>query len=312
MNKSTLKKSVSLAAAATVAVLVFGHSNRLGAMGAPRPVETTAAPAPQPMGAVPSFDHVYVIVEENHSYGDVVGNKGVPYFNSLLNKYGSATQFYGNVHPSIGNYFEMTSGVIVSTNDSYNKTVTIDNMVRELVANGKTWRAYAEGLPSIGYVGGNTGRYVRRHNPLSFYSDVVNDSAQRMNLVPMTQLQVDFAAHTMANYSFIVPDLDDNAHDGSMTEADSWLKNNVDPIIQSSDFQNNGLMIITFDEGSIFDGVHGGGHIPTIVISSKVKPGYKSNIVYQHGNLLSLTCQALRLKVCPGSGAQALDMSDFF
>src|SRR5436309_2105396 len=74
--------------------------------------------------AVPSSRHVVVVVEENHGYSSVIGNPQMPYFNSLANQYGLATQYYANTHPSIGNYFMMTAGQIITNNDGYNGTVT--------------------------------------------------------------------------------------------------------------------------------------------------------------------------------------------
>jgi hypothetical protein len=47
----------------------------------------------------------------------------------------------------------------------------MDNVVRELVAAGKTWKAYAESLLSVSDLGGNTtsggGQYYVRHVPVA-------------------------------------------------------------------------------------------------------------------------------------------------
>ena len=91
-------------------------------------------------GQLPVFNHVFVVVEENHNYASVIANKSMPYLNSLASKYGLATQYYANTHPSIGNYFELTTGQTITNNDGYNKTVTADNVVRHLLTAGKTWR----------------------------------------------------------------------------------------------------------------------------------------------------------------------------
>src|SRR5580704_3812492 len=99
---------------------------------------------------VPSSQHVVVVVEENHGYTSVIGNPQMPYFNSLANQYGLATQYYANTHPSIGNYFMMTTGQIITNNDGYDGTVSVDNVVRDLIANGKTWKEYSESIPFVG------------------------------------------------------------------------------------------------------------------------------------------------------------------
>ena len=126
--------------------------------------ETRAIPAPahRVVRRVPTvsgpFGHVFIIVEENANYTDVIGDSSMPYLNRLARRYGLATQFYANAHPSIGNYFMMTVGDTISNDDNYSTIVTTDNVVRQLVAAGKTWKSYAEDLPSVGYTGEGRGR----------------------------------------------------------------------------------------------------------------------------------------------------------
>src|SRR5437868_12495491 len=104
---------------------------------------------------VPQSAHVVVVVEENHSYSQVIGNSSMPYLNSLASKYGLAVNYYGNTHPSIGNYFMLTTGQILTNNDATTSTFNMDNVVRRLMAAGKTWKVYAESLPNVGYIGGD-------------------------------------------------------------------------------------------------------------------------------------------------------------
>jgi acid phosphatase len=122
---------------------------------------------------IPAFAHVFIVVEENHSYADVIGNTSMPYFNSLATSYGLATQYYANAHPSLPNYFELTAGEGLSitglAGDSYPGPVTQDNVVRALTAAGKTWKSYAESLPAVGYIGVDSGGYVKRHNPFTYF-----------------------------------------------------------------------------------------------------------------------------------------------
>src|SRR6266403_991627 len=109
---------------------------------------------------VPASRHVVLVLEENHSYSNVIGSSSMPYLNSLANKYTLATNYYADTHPSIGNYFMLTTGQIITNNDSYTGKVTTDNIVRQLLAAGKTWRAYAEDLPSVGFLElGESGTY---------------------------------------------------------------------------------------------------------------------------------------------------------
>jgi acid phosphatase len=261
---------------------------------------------------LPAFSHVFVVVEENTNYSSVVGNASMPYLNSLIKQYGLATQYYANTHPSIGNYFMLTTGNIITNNDSYNQTVTADNVVRHLLNAGKTWKAYEEDLPYAGYITPNVNKYARKHCPLSFFSDVVNSSSEKLNLVPFTEFKNDLANNSFPRYSFITPNLCNDAHDCSLGTADGWLKNNIAPLIKSASFKNGGLLIIVFDE-SASDNAHGGGRVAWVAISPQFsKLGYKSTAGYQHQNTLRLMLQGLGVKTYPGKAASASNMAELF
>src|SRR5438105_13497119 len=115
-------------------------------------------------GPVPLMGHVIVVVEENNDYSSVIGSSSMPYLNGLAQQYALATKYYAVTHPSIGNYFMMTVGKVVTNDDSYSTVVSDDNIIRRLIAAGKTWKSYAEDLPSVGYTGGDVGNYARKHN----------------------------------------------------------------------------------------------------------------------------------------------------
>ncbi|HXM21309.1 MAG TPA: alkaline phosphatase family protein [Terriglobales bacterium] len=236
----------------------------------------------------------------------------MPYLNGLAKQYGLATQYYANTHPSIGNYFMMTTGQIVTNDDSFMGTVDTDNTVRRLLTGGKTWKSYAESLPNVGYIGGDVYPYVRHHNPLSFFSDVVNSRSERNNLVPFTQFASDLKNNQLPQYSFIVPNMLDDAHDGSLNQADNWLKKNIGPLMASSMFKKDGLLVILFDESFSSDGQHGGGHVAALVISPKAKRGYQSKTLYQHQSLCRLLLQGLGLTQFPGAANKAPQMGEFF
>src|SRR6266700_8246439 len=260
---------------------------------------------------VPTSTHVFLVMEENHSYSSVIGSSSMPYLNSLAKKYGLGTQYYANTHPSIGNYFMLSAGQMITNNDSYCSTLTQDNIVRHLLTAGKTWKAYAESLPYAGYTGCGSGYYVKRHNPLAYFSDVAN-SSEKFNLVPFTRFSTDLANNTLPNFSFIVPNLLHDAHDGTLSAADSWLKSNIAPLIASPTFQKDGILIIVFDESSGSDTQHGGGHVAAVVVSPKVKPGYRSTTLYQHQNTLKTLMKALGLSSFPGAAGSASAMTDMF
>jgi hypothetical protein len=257
------------------------------------------------------FGHVFLLVEENHSYSEVIGNTNMPYLNGLASQGGLATQYFADLHPSIGNYFMLTTGLPEPVDDSFSGTVSDDNIVRELVKAGKSWKSYAESLPAVGDTGGDAYPYLRHHNPFSYLTDVIGTS-QAQNLVPFSQFSADLVAGALPNYSFIVPNALNDAHDGSLSQADAWLKNNIDPLIQSPIFKNDGLLIIVFDESDRTDFNHGGGHVAAVIVSPKAKAGFKSQTLYQHQSTLRLILSSLGVNHFPGASVAAPSMGEFF
>jgi phosphatidylinositol-3-phosphatase len=263
------------------------------------------------LAATPHSHHVVVVVEENHSFESVIGSSSMPYLNSLAAEYGLALRYYGNVHPSIGNYFMMTTGHTITTSDGWPGTVTSNNIVRELNNAGKTWHVYAEGLPSIGYIGGDRYPYVKHHDPMAYFQDVKNSAKQRANIVPFTQLETDLKHDDLPNFSFVIPDVLHDGHNGSLKAADSWLKTNIAPLLANSVFRTDGILIITFDESYDSDKTHGGGHVATIVIGPKVKRHKKTSTFFQHQSILRTVELALGLPTI-GAAQNTFSFSEFF
>jgi len=196
-------------------------------------------------------------------------------------------------------------------------------VVRELVTAGKSWKSYAESLPSVGYLGPTVYPYAKRHNPFAYLQDVVSNPTQANNIVPFTQFADDLANDRLPSYSYVVPNLQNDMHDcpaggqncpvtDRLAAGDKWLRANIDPLIKSQVFQNDGLLIITFDEAELTDTTKGGGQVATIIVSAKGKPAYKSTTFYQHESTLRLTLEALGVNTFPGKGANAPSMAEFF
>jgi hypothetical protein len=272
---------------------------------------------------IPQSNHVVVVMEENHSYSSVIGSASMPYLNSLAAQNGLATQYFANTHPSIGNYFMLTTGQLITNNDALNSTVTVDNLVRHLLTAGKTWKSYAESLPAVGYTGNDVYPYFRHHNPFSYFSDVANSSVQKLNLVPFSHLAADLANNQLPNFSFIIPNVNHDGHDcptgptgctdaQKLATADSWLKSNIAPLLSNPAFQQDGILFIVFDESVDSDTAHGGGHIAGMVIGPGVKKGARSTALYQHQNTLRTILDALSITTYPGAAATVADMADLF
>jgi phosphatidylinositol-3-phosphatase len=306
-----------------------GGGTTPGPSPGPSPTPTpspTPNPNPTPTTGIPQFSHVFLVFEENHSFSDVIGNTSMPYLNGLASANSLAAQYYADAHPSLPNYFMLTVGegtsITGTEGDAYSGVVTDDNVVRALTAAGKTWKCYAESLPSVGYLGGDTGPYLQHHVPFVYFSDVQSSSAQANNIVPFTQLATDITNNSLPDYAFIVPNVYDDAHncpagmttctnDQMLAPADAWLSANIAPLLASTTFQNS-LLIVTFDESEDSDTEHGGGHVPAVIVSPLAKSGYQSTTLYQHESTLRLMMEGLGVTDLPGAGATAPEMTEFF
>jgi phosphatidylinositol-3-phosphatase len=301
-----------------------GAVSASGSTSATTPTPTpTPSPAPSPTPTTfPAADHVFLVVLENHAFSQVIGSPFMPYLNSLAAQHSLATNYFANTHPSIGNYFMLTTGNIETNNDAFTGTVSSDSIPRAFAAAGKTWKAYMESLPSVGYTGGDVYPYFKHHNPFAYMTDVLGSSAETANLVPFTQLASDMSAGALPNFAFIAPNAEDDAHDcptgGSvcldsdkLTAADNWLKSHIDPLIQSPALANS-VFIIVFDESLDVDLVNGGGQVAMVMAGSHVKAGFKSTTLFQHQSTLRLVLDLLRVTDHPGNSATAATMGEFF
>lgn len=289
----------------------------------PTPTPTPPSPTPTPTPTtIPAASHVFVVLLENHGFNQVIGNSSLPYLNSLANQHALATNYFANTHPSIGNYFMLTTGNIETNDDAFTGTVSSDNIARAFAAAGKTWKAYMESIPSAGYTGGDVYPYFKHHDPFVYLTDVLNSPAETANVVPFTQLASDLNAGAVPDYSFIAPNAEDDAHDcpgggttctddQKLAAADTWLKNNIDPLINSPALANS-VFIIVFDEAVDTDATNGGGHIPMVMVGTHVKPAFKSTTFYQHQSTLRLILDLLRVPDHPGNSAVAPTMGEFF
>jgi phosphatidylinositol-3-phosphatase len=267
--------------------------------------------------AVPASRHVVLVMEENQSYSTVVDASAWPNLNKLISDGALPTNYYADTHPSIGNYLMLTTGQVLTNNDNSTTVWNVDNLARRMLAAKVPFRIYAEGIKR-GYLGGNTGDYLIRHNPFALLSDIADHSTVADQVIwPFSQFATDLANGTLPEFSYIVPDVMDDAHNGTPQQADSWLESNVvGPLLHTTAFQagGDGLLIVDFDEAEDGDTTHGGGHISPVLWGPIVKSHYQqeSSTVYQHQSMLRTMMEALGLQNPPAAAADAPSMSEFF
>lgn len=225
-------------------------------------------PAASATAPVPRLDHIVVVVFENKEAGSVLGNKAAPTFNAYARRYANLARYYGVTHPSLPNYLALVSGSTQGiTSDCTSCVVSATSLADTIEATGRTWKTYAEGLPSPGFLGGFSGRYAKKHDPFAYFRDIANAPKRRARIVPLTQLNRDLAAGMLPDFSLVIPDLCHSMHDCSVGVGDAWLRRTMTPLLRLS----NTAVFVLFDEGSSSE--RGGGHTAALVVGSAVRRG---------------------------------------
>jgi hypothetical protein len=116
------------------------------------------------------------------------------------------------------------------------------------------------------------------------------------------------------NFAWITPNMCNDMHDCSIATGDGWLSSTVPGILASSAFQNGGLLVITWDEGSSSAGCCGnasGGQVASLVIAPNTIAGLRSNTNETHYSLLRTVEDAWGLAPL-GQAANAAAMREYF
>ena len=247
----------------------------------------------------PAFDHIVVVIEENHSFSEIIGNPAAPNINALAatgaNIVNASTDPKGNTsgshavrHPSQPNYLELYSGSNQGTiQDGHPGTsgepfsspppFNTANLGAALRNAGYSFATYSQSLPSVGFDGDSSGDYQRKHNPVANWMNDTNPTANQLPSTvnqPFTAFQAIAASPgsfaNLPTVSFVVPDQQYDMHDGTIQQADAWLKTNIIDTYLAWAKTHNSLLIVTWDE----DGDNtASNQIPTIFAGAKIIPG---------------------------------------
>ncbi|MDU0206056.1 alkaline phosphatase family protein [Paenibacillus sp. MAH-36] len=242
------------------------QSEKVTSSQTPAPTSSAATVPEQQKVTIPPDegtrpDHVVIVVEENHSYETLIGNRAAPYINALTKQGAFFTHSYAVAHPSQPNYFVLFSGSDQGVkDDSCGHLLKTPNLASELVQAGFSFSGYSEDLPGIGSTACTNHQYGRKHSPWGSFSNVAKES----NL-PFSQFPTDYSK--LPTVSFVIPNLDNDMHDGTILSADNWLKTHIGPYVTWAQ-SHNSLLILTWDE----DDSSKDNHIPTIFVGAMVKP----------------------------------------
>lgn len=227
-------------------------------------------------GPIPHFDHIVVVIEENHSYSAIIGSSSAPYINKLAQQGADFTDSHGITHPSEPNYLALFAGTTFGlTSDDCPQSYSGPNLASVLTAQNATFTGYSESMPSAGFTdcsaGGNllSSDYARKHNPWVNFATIPATSNQSFDSFPSDFTQ-------LPSVAFVVPNQQHDMHSASIAAADTWLSNTLDSYVQWA-ATHNSLLVVTWDE----DDNSTNNHIPTIFIGAHIKPGqYNETITH--------------------------------
>src|SRR5215831_17575674 len=243
-------------------------------------------------------DHIVVVIEENHSFSEIIGSSSAPYINSLAQQGALFTNSFAIEHPSEPNYLDLFSGSNqgITSDACPVGPFSVANLGSELVAAGKTFTGFSEDLPAAGSTVCTSGAYARKHNPWVNFSNVATSSNQ-----PFTSFPTDFT--TLPTVSFVIPNLNDDMHDGTIAQGDTWLQQHLTAYVQFAQAHNS-LLIVTWDE----DDNSSNNQIATIFVGPMVKEGQFAETI-NHFNVLR-TIEDLYGLTHVGGAATATPISD--
>jgi hypothetical protein len=255
------------------------------------------------LSGVPTPDHVVVAIEENHSFSEIIGSPNAPYINTLAGQGALFTHASGVEHPSQPNYLDLFSG----SNQGYTDDSAVTqpfktpNLGASLIAEGRTFGGYAQGLPFVGSTAITSGDYAAKHNPWVDWQGASSNAIPPADNQPFTNFPSDFS--TLPTVSFVVPDLQHDMHDGTVATADAWLRDNLDPYIQWAQTHNS-LFILTFDE----DDTSHTNRITTLFDGPMVVPGSYGETI-NHFRVLR-TLEGMYGLPAAGASASAAPITD--
>src|SRR6266571_4037036 len=241
--------------------------------------------APVQATSIPPLDHVFVIVMENHSYGEIINSSAAPYINSLLPSGALATGYFGVSHPSLPNYLALTGASTFNvTTDCTTCWQSAANLADSLESAGRSWKAYDESMPSACFVG-DSYPYAQKHDPFIYFNDIRNNASRcQGHIVAFSQMATDLqSAATTPSFAFVTPNMCNDMHDCTVGTGDSWLQQQVPAILNSPSFKTqHSLLAVTWDE----DDSSASNQVPLILLGSGIRAGFRSAITYNHYSLL--------------------------
>jgi phosphatidylinositol-3-phosphatase len=209
-----------------------------------------------PSAAIPGGPRkILVIMEENHSIQQVFPD-GMPYLWSLARRYGYASNWSDVGHPSLPNYLAIFGGSAfgepADCTPSPGCTYPGPTVFGQALSRGETARAYEESMPQP-CDPSSSGQYDVNHNPWPYFPSEATSC--RSDDVPAGtpaagSLVSDVRGGALPTVGLVTPNLIDDGHNGTLAQADAWLRTWIPVLMSGPDWRKGRLVIVVvFDEG---------------------------------------------------------------
>jgi hypothetical protein len=251
------------------------------------------------------YQHIVIVLEENRSFANIVGDRvNAPYLNTLIDGGVHFASMYAIQHPSQPNYMHLFSGAnqginddnlprYFSTNATANYPFKVPNLGSELIKAGFSFAGYSEAIEAAGtndwadYAPHSNDvpdpHYRRRHSPwvnwIAKSSPVPNNQ-----LAPALNLAFrDFPTNydELPTVAFVIPNLLNDMHDGSRKDGDTWLKDHLGGYAAWARTHNS-LLVVEWDE----DDKASENRIPTLLYGAGLRDGAEVKGAWTHHNFL--------------------------
>jgi phosphatidylinositol-3-phosphatase len=244
-----------------------------------------ASPAPPAALGTGRVRKILVIMEENHSAGEVFPS-GMPYLWRVAQRYGYATNWNAVGHPSLPNYLAIFGGSAFNSPADCSPGSGCDfpapSVFGQALARGETARAYEESMP-VACDTSNSGAYDVNHNPWAYFP--TEAGACRAGDVPAGTpaagaLVSSVRAGTLPTVGLLTPNLNHDGHNGTLAQADTWLHGWLPVLMSGPDWRQGRLaIVVVFDEGDTTN------QVPFVLIA----PGVSGAVIRQPADHYALT-----------------------
>ena len=270
--------------------------------------------------------HLIVILFENENKSAVIGADKAPYISSLAARCAVATAYQDDVFTdnlvSLPHYLALTSGSNCNTGLGGTGTDCITNdadatakvlSTNSIFSQVQSWKAYQEGMPSA-CAKSSGGRYATKHNPAAYYALLPGCAAHNLSIPALTcspslkntpctsapgnAFMTALANDELAEFTFVSPTLDNDMHDGTITQADNWVATYL-PLISASKAYLRGEVVVQllWDEQTTSEF---GGPTPNVFISPYITAGKTSSVPINHFSVLRSWEKALGISAYLG------------